>query len=127
MDSIDVIEDRQTIQELLSSNLFEDTNYTIMEGRIINVEKEPFTLLKNEHTVYNLIVTFEEMNTNKQYKLKAYIILEDEEEELERYKKEIKPYTNNVAVIVMNRDNDLYIGCYLKYYEDIDYNYKICL
>lgn len=127
MDSIDVIEDRQTIQELLSSNLFEDTNYTIMEGRIINVEKEPFTLLKNEHTVYNLIVTFEEMNTNKQYKLKACIILEDEEEELERYKKEIKPYTNNVAVIVMNRDNDLYIGCYLKYYEDIDYNYKICL
>lgn len=125
MDSIDVIEDRQTIQELLSSNLFKDTNYTIMEGRIINVEKEPFTLLKNEHTVYNLIVTFEEMNTNKQYKLKAYIILEEEEEELERYKKKLKPYLNNVAVIVMNRDNDLYVGCYLKYYEDIDYKASI--
>lgn len=122
MDSIDIIEDRQTIQELLSSELFQDKNVNIMEGRITNVDTEPFAILEKEHTIYNLIVTFEEKNTNKKYKLKAYVIFDDEEE-IERYKEELKPYTNNVAVIVMNRDNDLYVRCYLKCYEDI--NYKI--
>lgn len=123
LDCIDIIEDRQTIQELLSSDLFKYTNNTIIEGRIINIEKEPFAVLEHEHTIYNLIVTFEEINTNKQYKMKAYVILE--EEELERYKEELRPYTNNVAVIVRNRDNDLYVRCYLKKYEDIDYKASI--
>lgn len=124
LDSVNIIEDKQTIQELLSSNLFKDINYTIMQGRILNVEKEPFEVLKDEHTIYSMIVTFEEKNTSKQHRLKAYVILEDEEQELERYKKELKTYKNNIAVIVVNRDNDLYIGCYLKYYEDINYYHK---
>lgn len=124
LDSVNIIEDKQTIQELLSSNLFKDINYTIMQGRILNVEKEPFEVLKDEHTIYSMIVTFEEKNTSKQYRLKAYVILEDEEQELERYKKELKPYKNNIAVIVVNRDNELYVRCYLKYYEDINYYHK---
>lgn len=124
LDSVNIIEDKQTIQEPLSSNLFKDINYTIMQGRILNVEKEPFEVLKDEHTIYSMIVTFEEKNTSKQHRLKAYVILEDEEQELERYKKELKPYKNNIAVIVVNRDNELYVRCYLKYYEDINYYHK---
>lgn len=125
IDSIDIIEDRKTIQELLSSDLFQDKNVNIIEGRITNVDTEPFAILEKEHTIYNLIVTFEEKNTNTQYKLKAYVIFDDEEEELERYKEELKPYTNNVAVVVVNRENDLYVRCYLKKYEDIDYKASI--
>lgn len=117
--SIDIITDKTVIKDLLSSDLFQDRNNTIIEGKILDIQKEPFAVLDKKYIVYNIIVTFEENNTSIKHKLKAYVILE--EKELKHYKQIMKPYYNNVVAIINSKENDKYIMCYLQKYEDIDY------
>lgn len=117
--SIDIITNKAVIQDLLSSDLFQDKNNTIIEGKILEIQKEPFAVLDKKYIVHNIIVTFEEINTSIKHKLKAYVILE--EKELKHYKQTMRPYYNNVVAIINHRENDEYIMCYLQKYEDIDY------
>jgi len=119
LNSINIITDKAVIQELLSSDLFQDKSNTIIEGKILDIQKEPFAVLDKKYVVYNIIVTFEENNTVIKHKLKAYVILE--EKELKHYKQTMKPYYNNVVAIINHRENDEYIMCYLQKYDDIDY------
>lgn len=70
LNSIDIITDKAVIQDLLSSDLFKDKNNTIIEGKIIDIQKEPFAVLDKKYIVHNIIVTFEESNTSIKHKLK---------------------------------------------------------
>lgn len=70
LNSIDIITDKAVIQDLLSSDLFKDKNNTIIEGKILDIQKEPFAVLDKKYIVHNIIVTFEESNTSIKHKLK---------------------------------------------------------
>ena len=121
IDFADIIEDKQVIQDLLSSELFNDKSIYLIEGKILNIEKRILTEETNGNNIYYSMVTLEDKHTLKPIELKAQVLLDLEA--LEDYKKELKPYYNtNIVALVGNTNQELCIRCYLKYYDDIDYD-----
>lgn len=119
IDGIDIITDKQIIQELLQSDLFKDKHISIIQGEVLNIGKEILVTLKNNTNIYYSVVSIKDIATGEQYKLKAQVFLETKA--LNSYLEKIKPYYNNIVAIVSNTDDETYIKCFIKSYEDIDY------
>lgn len=118
-DGIDIITDKQVILELLQSNPFQGEHISIIEGEILDIGKETLVTLKDNTNIYYSVVSIKDKATGGQYKLKAQVFLETKA--LNSYLKKIKPYYNNIVAIVSNTDDEKYIKCFMKSYEDIDY------
>lgn len=116
LNSVNIITDKQVIQSLLATELFKRKDISIIEGEIINIDKQEF---KNSN-IYCSVVTIRDKSNSKLHELKHQVF--DELEVLDEYQEELRPYYDNIAVILRNNDNEQYIRCYLKKYEDIDYN-----
>lgn len=119
IDGIDIITDKQVILELLQSNLFQDEHISIIEGEILDIGKEILVTLKDNTNIYFSVVSIKDKTTGEQHKLKAQVFLETKA--LNSYLEKIKPYYNNIVAIVSNTDDETYIKCFMKSYEDIDY------
>ena len=118
-DGADIITDKQVILELLQSNLFKDEHISIIVGRILNINKEILATLKDNTNIHYSAVTIEDTTTGEQQKLKGYVFLETKA--LNSYLEKIEPYYNNIVAIVSNTDDEKYIKCFMKSYEDINY------
>lgn len=116
---INIITDKQIIQEFLQSDLFKDRHISLIQGKIVNIGKEILTTLKNNHNIYYSIVTMEDTK-GARHTLKAQVFLEDKA--LDQYILKMKQYSNNVVAVVNNADGEQYIKCFLQAYEDMDYN-----
>lgn len=119
INSVDIITDKQVIKDLLSSELLEDEDITIIESKIINIEVKK---ISNENNIYYSTITIEDPHTLQQYEMKGQILFDIKA--IEEYKKILEPYYDNIITIVSHKDNELYVRCYLKKYEDIEYNTK---
>ena len=122
-DETDIITDKQIILELLQSNLFRDENISIIVGKILSISKGVLVTLKDNTNIYYSAVTMEDRNTREQHQLKGHVFLETKS--LNSYLEKIRPYYNNIVAIVSNKDDETYIKCFMKLYEDIDYS-KYC-
>lgn len=118
-DGADIITDKQVILELLQSNLFKDEHISIIEGEILDIGREILVTLKDNTNIYYSVVSIKDKATREQHKLKAQVFLEAKA--LNSYLEKIKPYYNNIVAIVSNTDDEKYIKCFMKSYEDIDY------
>ena len=117
----DMIDNKQVIQDLLSSDLFNDKSIYLIEGKILNIEKRVLIQETNGDNIYYSMVTIEDKYTLKPIELKSQVLLDLEA--LEDYKEQLKPYYNtNIVALVARTNNEISIKCYLKYYNDIDYN-----
>lgn len=65
--------------------------------------------------------TFKDTN-GKIIKLYGHIFSINNIEDIRKYREEISEYRENVVVLLENRNNKMYLRCFLKFYEDIDYN-----
>lgn len=121
IDFIDILEDKQVIQELLQSKVMNNSNISIIEGQILKVDKAILHTLKNNENVYCSVVTMQDKNS-KLYELKHQVLLDINS--IDTYKAKLEPHYNNIVALVEPKNNDLLVRCYLKKYEDIDYNNK---
>ena len=121
MDSVDIITDREVIKAILSSNVFKEDGYKIIEAEILSIRRKVFIKSTNGN-VYCSSVRLRNKHNSKIYELKHQVFMKTGA--LEEYKAKLKPYYNDVAVIVRKSDTskEYLIICYLKKYEDIDYN-----
>lgn len=122
-DGTDIITDKQVILELLQSNLFQGEHISIIEGEILDIGKETLVTLKDNTNIYYSVVSIKDKTTGEQHKLKAQVFLETKA--LNSYLEKIRPHYNNIVAIVSNKDDEKYIKCFMKAYEDIDYS-KYC-
>ena len=121
MDSVDIITDREVIKAILSSNVFKEDGYKIIEAEILSIRRKVFIKSTNGN-VYCSSVRLRNKHNSKIYELKHQVFMKTGA--LEEYKAKLKPYYSDVAVIVRKSDTskEYLIICYLKKYEDIDYN-----
>lgn len=121
MECTDIIEDKQVIQDLLSSDIFNNKNIYLIEGKILNIEKKILlSTLNNKDHIYYAAVIMEDKTTSKPVELKALVLLDLED--LEIYKTKLQPYyKKNIVAVIEEKEKDICISCYLQAYEDIDY------
>lgn len=118
-DMVTLITDKQVIQEILRSNLFEkNKNLILKRGRFAKIRFEHFEELAD---VLVSMFTFKDTN-GKIIKLYGHIFSINNIEDIRKYREEISEYRENVIVLLENRNNKMYLRCFLKFYEDIDYN-----
>ena len=118
-DMVTIITDKQVIQEILKSNLFEkNKNIILKRGRLAKIRFEHFEELAD---VLVSMFTFKDTN-GKIIKLYGHIFSINNIEDIRKYREEISEYRENVIVLLENRNNKMYLRCFLKFYEDIDYN-----
>lgn len=120
IECIDIIEDKQVIQDLLSSNLFNDKGVYLVEGKLKHITEKLLVKDRKGNPIYYALVTIEDKNTSNLIQLKAPVLLD--KEDLENYKQELKHYSeNNIVALVKQKQKEPCIICYLKEYQDINY------
>lgn len=116
-DMAEVITDKQIIIEILKSDLFTNPDIILKQGRIANLKFEEY-----KNIPQCIVSKFDFIDKDGQeIQLNGHIMFNPSN--IEEYKQKLKPYMDNVAVILQNMNNNkVYFRCFLKVYEDIDYN-----
>ena len=118
IDAVDIITNKQVIQDLLADEVVKKNNLTIIVGEIIDIDKQVYITCQGTD-VYCSVVKFRDSLTNATYEIKHQLLLDNDS--LEEYKSKLEPYIKGVAAIVTHKGDDLLLRCYLKKYDDIDY------
>lgn len=116
--SVDMITDKEVIQDLLANEIFKSSN-SIIEGEILKIDKAVLTTTSNGTNIYCSSVTMKDKNS-KLYEMKHQVILDIKA--LDEYIENLKPYYKSIVAVVTPRGDESLIRCYLKVYEDIDYS-----
>lgn len=122
LDMIDIITDKQAIQDLLNSNIFEDKNIRTMEGNISAIQfacESDSNFKKDNDMICHTIVNFKDTDGNK-HRLYGHTF--NNLQDMENHRESLEPYYNNIALVVEKSENQLYVIGFLKKYEDINYN-----
>ena len=120
IDAVDIITDKQVIQDLLADEVVKKNNLTILVGEIIDIDKQVYVTCQGT-VVYCSVIKFRDSITKATYEIKHQLLLDNDS--LEDYKQKLEPYIKNVAAIVTHKGDDLLLRCYLKKYEDIEYTH----
>ena len=124
LDMIDIITDKQAIQDLLNSNLFENKNISTMQGNISSIQfacESESNFKKDNDMICHTIVNFEDTDGNK-HSLNGHTF--NNLQDMGNHRATLEPYYNNIVLVVESSDDKLYAIGFLKKYEDIDYNIK---
>lgn len=113
-----LITNKQVIQQILQSNLFENKNIILKRGSLEKISFEHFTDLKD---VVVSEFTFKDTN-GEEIKLNGHVFSTSNIKHIREYREEISEYRKNIIVLLENLRNKVYLRCFLKVYEDIDYN-----
>lgn len=118
-DMVTLITDKQVIQQILQSNLFENNkNLILKRGRLDKIRFEHFEELAD---VLVSMFTFKDTR-GEIIKLNGHIFSAYNTKDIHEYREEISEYRDNIIVLLDNRNDKMYLRCFLKFYEDIDYN-----
>lgn len=118
-DMVTIITDKQVIQQILQSNLFEkNKNLILKRGQLKKIRFEHFEELAD---VLVSMFTFKDTD-GKVIKLYGHIFSINNIEDIHKYREEISTHRDNIIVLLDNRNNKMYLRCFLKFYKDIDYN-----
>ncbi len=101
----------------MTNEVFKSNN-SLIEGKILKIDKAVLTTLPNNTNIYCSNVKMKDKNS-KVYEMKHQVLLDINA--LDEYINNLKPYYTNVVAVVTPRGSELLIRCYLKVYEDIDY------
>lgn len=120
-DNETIITNKQIINQLITtSEYLRKDNILLIHGKIENIKAIPI----GEKTIasWNRIhYYFKENKTSKQYIIKGFV---ENEEEIERIENNLKQDKNNIIVIVKKENNELELQCFIKVYEDINYEIR---
>lgn len=124
LDMIDIITDKQAIQDLLNSNIFEDKNISTMYGNISSIqfacESESNFKKDNDMICYTIVNFIDKDGTEHRLYGHTFNNLQD----MGVHRQTLEPYYNNIVLVVESSDDKLYAMGFLKKYEDIDYKMK---
>lgn len=123
LDMVDIITDKQAIQDLLNSNIFKDKNIRIMQGNISSIQfacESESNFKKDNDMICHTIVNFEDIDGNN-HRLYGHTF--NNLQDMENHREALEPYYNNIVLVVESSDNKLYAIGFLERYEDI--NYKV--
>lgn len=124
LDMIDIITDKQAIQDLLNSNLFENKNISTMQGNISSIQfacESESNFKKDNDMICHTIVNFEDTD-GTEHRLYGHTF--NSLQDMGAHREALEPYYNNIVLVVESSDDKLYTIGFLKKYEDIDYNIK---
>lgn len=124
LDMIDIITDKQAVQDLLNSNLFEDKNIRTMEGNIAAIQfacESDSNFKKDNDTICYTIVNFKDKD-GSEHRLYGHTF--NNLQDMGTHREALEPYYNNIVLVVESSDDKLYAMGFLKKYEDIDYKMK---
>ena len=126
IDAVDIITNKQVIQDILADEVVKKNNLTIIVGEIIDIDKQVLfetnaIYYKKGTDVYCSVIKFRDSLTNATYEIKHQLLLDNDS--LEEYKSKLEPYIKGVAAIVTHKGDDLLLRCYLKVYDDIEYTH----
>lgn len=102
-----VITDKEVIEKILNSNIFEKKELKKIRGKIkeikiFDIEDDNIDELKE------VSIIFEEKDTSKQIKIKDFVLTSD----TDNYLKDRKKYNNtNITAIVEKKDDNLILKC----------------
>ena len=83
IDAVDIITDKQVIQDLLADEVVKKNNLTILVGEIIDIDKQVYVTCQGTD-VYCSVIKFKDALTNAVYDIKHHLLLE--KNSLEEYK-----------------------------------------
>lgn len=124
LDMIDIITDKQAVQDLLNSNLFEDKNIRTMEGNISAIQfacESDSNFKKDNDMICYTIVNFKDTDGNE-HRLYGHTF--NNLQDMGAHREALEPYYNNIVLVVESSDDKLYAMGFLKKYEDLDYKMK---
>lgn len=120
-DNETIITNKQIINQLITtSEYLRKDNILLINGKIEDIKAVPI----GEETIelWNRIhYYFKENKTSKQYTIKGFV---ENEEGIERIEKNLQQDKNNIIAIVKKENNELELQCFMKVYEDINYEIR---
>lgn len=124
LDMVDIITDKQAIQDLLNSNIFEDKKILTMEGNISAIQfacESESNFKKDNDMICHTIVNFKDAD-GTEHKLYGHTF--NNLQDMGTHRETLEPYYNNIVLVVESSDDKLYAMGFLKKYEDLDYKMK---
>lgn len=124
LDMVDIITDKQAIQDLLNSSIFEDKNIRTMEGNISAIQfacESDSNFKKDNDMICYTIVNFKDAD-GTEHKLYGHTF--NNLQDMGTHRETLEPYYNNIVLVIESSDDKLYAMGFLKKYEDLDYKMK---
>ncbi len=114
-----VIEDKMVIQNLLKSDIFDELDISIIDGKIIDIVDKSVED-SNSELKYTMVL-FKETSTSKLYEINIAVFFHLQG--FEEYRTRLQSYYDNelIAIVTKNEKDKFQIKCFLKKYKDIDY------